>query len=64
MLDLLKNYSLTDITIFVVMLAFAIKGVVDFYDWAKNRITKTTSKQQLVEELHQKMIDTLESHNK
>lgn len=36
MLDLLKNYSLTDIAIFVVMLAFAIKGVVDFYDWAKN----------------------------
>ena len=63
MLDLLKNYSLTDIAIFIVMLAFAIKGVVDFYDWAKNRITKTTSKQQSVEELHQKMIDTLESHN-
>lgn len=63
MLDLLKNYSLTDIAIFVVMLAFAIKGVVDFYDWAKNRITKTTSKQQSVEELHQKMIDTLELHN-
>ena len=63
MLDLLKNYSLTDIAIFIVMLAFAIKSVVDFYDWAKNRITKTTSKQQSTEELHQKMIDTLESHN-
>ena len=32
MLDLLKSYSLTDITIFIVMLAFAVKGVVDFYD--------------------------------
>lgn len=63
MLDLLKSYSLTDITIFIVMLAFAVKGVVDFYDWAKNRITKTTSKQQSVEELHQKMMDTLELHN-
>ena len=63
MLDLLKNYSLTDIAIFVIMLAFAIKGIVDFYDWAKNRITKTTSKQQSVEELHQKMINTLELHN-
>ena len=63
MLDLLKSYSLTDITIFVIMLAFAIKGIVDFYDWAKNRITKTTSKQQSVEELHQKMINTLELHN-
>lgn len=63
MLDLLKSYSLTDIAIFVIMLAFAIKGIVDFYDWAKNRITKTTSKQQSVEELHQKMINTLELHN-
>ena len=63
MLDLLKSYSLTDITIFIVMLAFAVKGVVDFYDWAKNRITKTTNQQQSVEELHQKMMDTLELHN-
>ena len=63
MLDLLKNYSLPDIAIFFIMLAFAIKGIVDFYDWAKNRITKTTSKQQSVEELHQKMINTLELHN-
>ena len=63
MLDLLKNYSLTDIAIFFIMLAFAIKGIVDFYDWAKNRITKTTSKQQSVEELHQKMMDILELHN-
>ena len=52
MLDLLKNYSLTDIAIFIVMLAFAIKGIVDFYDWAKNRITRATSKQQSIEELH------------
>ena len=51
MLDLLKNYSLTDIAIFIVMLAFAIKSVVDFYDWAKNRITRATSKQQSVEEI-------------
>ena len=40
MLDLLKNYSLSDIAIFVVMLALAIKGLIDFYDWAKNRIRK------------------------
>ena len=52
MLDLLKNYSLTDIAIFIVMLAFTIKSVVDFYDWAKNRITRATSKQQSIEELH------------
>ena len=32
MLDFLKNYLLTNIAIFIVMLAFAIKGVIDFYD--------------------------------
>lgn len=32
MLDLFKNYSLTDIVIFVITFSFAIKGVVDFYD--------------------------------
>ena len=32
MLDLLKNYSLIDIAIFIVILAFAIKGVVGFYN--------------------------------
>ena len=42
MLDFLKNYLLTNIAIFIVMLAFAIKGVIDFYDWAKKRITKIT----------------------
>ena len=31
MLDLLKNYLLIDIAIFIVILAFAIKSVVDFY---------------------------------
>lgn len=32
MLELLNNYSLTDIIIFIVMLAFSLKGVIDFYD--------------------------------
>lgn len=32
MLDLLNNYSLTEIITFIVILAFSIKGVIDFYD--------------------------------
>ena len=63
MLELFKNYSLTDIAIFIIMLAFAIKGLVDFCDWAKSRIRKSTDKEYSVEELHKKMLDTLESHN-
>lgn len=40
MLELLKNYSLDEIAIFVVMLGLAIKGFIDFWDWAKARIIK------------------------
>ena len=32
MLDLLKNYSITEIIMFVIFLILAIKGVIDFYD--------------------------------
>ena len=63
MLDLLKNYSLTDIVIFIVMLSFAIKGAVDFYDWAKSRINTTTDKKYTNKEMQKKVLGTLESHN-
>ena len=63
MLDLLKNYSLTEIIAFVITLSFAIKGVIDFYDWAKNRLTKTTDRIYTDKEMQKKVLDTLESHN-
>lgn len=63
MLDLLQNYSLSDIAIFVVMLSFAIKGVVDFYDWAKKRIKEPVDKEYTEQEMHKKMLETLEAHN-
>jgi len=63
MLDLLKNYSLTDIVIFTIMLALAIKGFIDFYDWARNRLSKTTDKKYTEKEMQKKVLDTLESHN-
>lgn len=37
MLDLLQTYSLEEIAIFIVMLALAVKGVVDFLDWVKHK---------------------------
>ena len=63
MLDFLKNYSLTDIAIFIIMFAFAIKGLIDFYDWAKNRLNKTTDKKYTNKEIQKKVLDTLECHN-
>ena len=63
MLDLLNNYSLTEIIIFVIMLSFAIKGIVDFYDWAKNRLNETTDKIYTNKEIQKKVLETLELHN-
>lgn len=37
MIDLFEYFSFTQIIVFVILLAAAIKGVVDFYDWAKAR---------------------------
>ena len=38
LIELLSTYSVGEILIFIVLLALAFKGVVDFYDWAKKRI--------------------------
>lgn len=42
--DLLTHYSVTEIVIFLVLLAFAIKEAVTFIDWGKDRIKKYTDK--------------------
>ena len=47
MLELLQNFSLKDILIFTIILALAIKGIIDFVDWAKKRIRKGFKKEQL-----------------
>lgn len=64
MKELLENYSLEEIIIFLSMLGFAIKGVVDFFEWAKSKILKPVEQQHSEEELRQKFLETLESHNK
>lgn len=64
MLELLNNYSLSEIVIFIIMLAFSLKGVIDFYDWATKRIREPINKEQSEREMRQKVLDTLESHNK
>lgn len=39
MLDLFKQFSVEQIVIFIICLALAVKGVIDFYDWivSKNK---------------------------
>lgn len=38
MLDLLKQFSIEQIFIFIFMLALAIKGIIDFWDWISAKI--------------------------
>lgn len=47
MLELLEGFSLKEILIFIVILALAIKGVIDFIDWAKKRMRKNFKAEQL-----------------
>lgn len=63
MIELLNNYSLTEILIFIIMLAFAIKGVINFYDWAKERVKEPVDKIYSKRERKQKILNTLEAHN-
>ena len=47
MIELLEAFSIKEILIFVIILALAIKGVIDFIDWAKKRIRKNYKAEQL-----------------
>lgn len=40
MLELLQKFSIENIFIFIILLALAIKGLISFFDWAKERFQK------------------------
>jgi hypothetical protein len=44
MVGLLSTYTLSEIIVFIVTLALALKGVISFYDWAKERFQQFFSK--------------------
>lgn len=46
MLALLQRYSISEILIFIILLALAIKGVITFIDWTYEKIKKAFNKQQ------------------
>lgn len=49
MIELFKTFSITEIIIFIALLAIAVKGVVDFYDWARARLGKNFKKEDEIE---------------
>ena len=58
MLDLLKEYSVSQILIFLVFIAIAIKEVIQFIDWAKQRtlqsVNESTSSIELIKKIEEK----------
>ena len=55
MKDLLANYSVNEIIIFIVTLALAIKGCVSFFDWAMDRLRKVFNKEQKDKDLNSRI---------
>ena len=51
MLELINNYSLHDILVFLVIFALAIKSVISFWDWAIERIKKLLEKEKVQKHL-------------
>ena len=46
MLELLQNYTVAEIVSFIVILALAIKALISFLDWAKDRLFKFFRKEE------------------
>lgn len=51
MLELLSHYSISDILVFLIMVALATKGLVNFCDWGRERVTKWVHRDQRVGDL-------------
>lgn len=62
MKELLQAYTLDQIAIFIVLLALAVKGFVDFYDWAKARFRKPVDKEYIEKEKDEKIKSDLQLH--
>ena len=46
LLTLLESYPLEQIIMFIVLLALAFKGIIDFFDWGKKRVSEATAETQ------------------
>ena len=45
MIELLQHYSLSDILMFTIFLALAVKSLISFFDWAYDRLKKAFNKE-------------------
>ena len=61
---LLTKYSLSDILIFIVLLFFAIKEMVNASDWIRDRIKKMNDKDLKAKKEHETLQEEIDDLNK
>ena len=62
--ELLTKYSLSDILIFIVLLFFAIKEMVNASDWIRDRIKKINDKDLKAKKEHEILQEEIDDLNK
>lgn len=60
--ELFKTYTLDEIVVFIILLALAIKSIIDLYDWFIARFKKPIDKANNEKQKELDMLDTLNSH--
>lgn len=63
MAELITNYSWSEIILFVIAFAAAIKGVVTFWDWGKDRLRKVYDKEDKIEEIKSLIVENIKQMN-
>ena len=63
MAELITNYSWSEIILFVIAFAAAIKGVVTFWDWGKDRLRKVYDKEDKIEEIKNLIVKNTKQMN-
>lgn len=63
MKDLLANYSISEIIVFIVLLALAVKELITLIDWIKDRMKKWFDKGYKAREEHEEIREDIEELN-
>lgn len=61
MKELFSKYSVDEVVMFIIMLAFAIKGLISFIDWANDRLKQHFNKETKVSSVEEQLKQIIES---
>lgn len=63
MLELLNHYSITDVIVFLVLFALALKGCINFWDWSVDRLRKVFKKESKQEQSKKALDEKLNQYD-